>query len=65
MAVTFESLLEKLKQNGGYDIAKITKAYEFADRTILQIFMACSNTPRRTGKLHIKGQLLLKMAMIP
>ena len=32
MSVSFESLLEKLQQNGGYDIAKITKAYEFADK---------------------------------
>ncbi len=32
MSVSFESFIEKLKQNGGYDIAKITKAYEFAYR---------------------------------
>ena len=32
MSVNFESFIEKLKQSGGYDIAKITKAYEFAFR---------------------------------
>ncbi len=30
MALTFDALLDKLKQSGGYDISKITKAYEFA-----------------------------------
>lgn len=30
MAITFDALLDKLQQSGGYDISKITKAYEFA-----------------------------------
>lgn len=46
MALTFDALLDKLKQSGGYDISKITKAYEFAAK-------AHKNQTRISGEPYI------------